>query len=208
MVVKLVILETIEIDGETLLGRTKADITIDDPKLSRRHAALRGVEGGLEVEDLGSSNGTIVAGKRIEAAVRLTNGERLKVGDTTCEVQLEAQDEPTSLDVSPPNLGATVIEPSEPPPRDGGICSRAPAPQRFSAGGSTTHRCANHVLMGSRARTYGSARKVTPSSRPAGIGIRTQRYPDRRHGRAHAFRPATVGFPYPQAGGRPGSSIA
>ena len=39
---------------------------LDDERLSRQHARLRAVPGGLVVTDLGSRNGTYVAGTRIE----------------------------------------------------------------------------------------------------------------------------------------------
>ncbi len=119
--------ETIEIDGERVIGRSNADITIEDPKLSRRHAALRPVEGGLEVTDLGSLNGTMVGDERITETVRLTAGERLRLGDTTARVEVEAASEPTQLDQATAGLGATVIASSE-PTAAAPVADAAPAP--------------------------------------------------------------------------------
>ena len=69
------------VDGELILGREhgSADLVIDDPGVSRRHARVVTDAGGVIVEDLGSSNGTYVNGERIETA-RLTSGDRLQVG--------------------------------------------------------------------------------------------------------------------------------
>ena len=136
--VKLVLLtgprggETIEIDGECVIGRSNADITIEDPKLSRRHAVIRPVEGGVEVEDLGSLNGTTVDGQPITAPVRLTGGERLKLGDTTAEFELEVRDQPTRLDRTGAELGATVIELS-PERRAGQATAIGPTPDADTA---------------------------------------------------------------------------
>src|SRR3954451_16851354 len=55
------------VDGELILGREhgSADIVIDDPGVSRRHARVLANGGGVIVEDLGSSNGTYVNAERI-----------------------------------------------------------------------------------------------------------------------------------------------
>jgi len=59
------------LDGEvTALGRhPDSDIFLDDITVSRRHAAVRRtVEGGYEVADVGSLNGTYVDHRRVETA--------------------------------------------------------------------------------------------------------------------------------------------
>lgn len=84
----------LEIDGEryplmgalTVLGRDdQADIILDDPGVSRRHAELRVTTDGphtvVAVRDLGSTNGTFVNGERITSS-HLTNGDQLTVGRT------------------------------------------------------------------------------------------------------------------------------
>ena len=54
---------------EIILGRDPgADLLIDSPDVSRRHARLMKTEQGYQIEDLGSSNGTFVNGERIAAA--------------------------------------------------------------------------------------------------------------------------------------------
>jgi predicted component of type VI protein secretion system len=76
----------IEPTSDTLIGRVEADVALDDPKISRRHAILRSGQRGIEIEDLSSTNGTWVNGQRIEARVLLTAGDLVKVGDTRLEV--------------------------------------------------------------------------------------------------------------------------
>jgi predicted component of type VI protein secretion system len=95
MTAKLVVTEgpsagrEIDLDQEVVLGREGVAFTIDDSELSRRHAAVRPVSGGYEVEDLGSLNGTYVNGKKIEGATRISGGDTLKLGQTV--VRLEAE---------------------------------------------------------------------------------------------------------------------
>jgi pSer/pThr/pTyr-binding forkhead associated (FHA) protein len=78
----------VEVTAMLVLGRQAADLRIDDPEVSRRHAALRPADDGLEIEDLGSLNGTWVNGTRIQGAVRLAAGDRVQLGDTSFEVRL------------------------------------------------------------------------------------------------------------------------
>jgi two-component system, NtrC family, response regulator AtoC len=61
------------------VGRaTTADVVIEDTSLSRLHAAFRLVGEHVEVEDLASSNGTVLRGTKIAPGHR----ERLAVGDS------------------------------------------------------------------------------------------------------------------------------
>lgn len=95
MTAKLVVTEgpsagrEIDLDQEVVLGREGVAFTIDDSELSRRHAAVRPVSGGYEVEDLGSLNGTYVNGKKIEGATRIAGGDTLKLGRTVVRVEAE-----------------------------------------------------------------------------------------------------------------------
>jgi hypothetical protein len=64
----------------TSIGRhPDADIFLDDVTVSRRHAELHRVDGGMLVRDLGSLNGSYVDGERVEERV-LTSGEELQIG--------------------------------------------------------------------------------------------------------------------------------
>jgi len=78
---------TVEIAGELLIGRADADLTLDDAEVSRRHAIVRQAAGRLQVEDLGSSNGTFVDGTRITAPTALDDGARLTIGTTELVVE-------------------------------------------------------------------------------------------------------------------------
>lgn len=76
--------------GEHLVGRDPAcTVWIDSGDVSRRHARIRvaGEKTTLEVtiEDLASTNGTFVVGKRIDGPVRLSHGDRIRVGRETLD---------------------------------------------------------------------------------------------------------------------------
>lgn len=69
--------------GTTVFGRSSssADIVLDDPGVSRRHFEIT-VSGARAVAtDLGSTNGTLLDGRRI-TSVTLTDGAALTAGDT------------------------------------------------------------------------------------------------------------------------------
>src|SRR4029079_16250015 len=58
-----------------VIGRDEGcNLVLDDSKVSRRHAYLQEIDGGVEVGDLGSSNGTFVNGRRLERPVNLAAG--------------------------------------------------------------------------------------------------------------------------------------
>ncbi|MCA9670441.1 MAG: GGDEF domain-containing protein [Myxococcales bacterium] len=67
------------------LGRDdSATITLDDPGISRLHAAIRrDAEGLYHVEDLGSRNGTAVNGRALLAPRQLERGDKIALGLNT-----------------------------------------------------------------------------------------------------------------------------
>lgn len=67
--------------GVRTLGRaTGADFSLDAALVSRIHCRLTATpNGGLEVRDLDSTNGTFVNGKRVQSA-QLSSGDRIQVG--------------------------------------------------------------------------------------------------------------------------------
>jgi len=62
-----------------------SDVPLLDPTVSRRHASLVADESGIELNDLGSSNGTFVNGQRVEHA-RITPGDVLTFGKISFNV--------------------------------------------------------------------------------------------------------------------------
>jgi hypothetical protein len=74
-------------EGEALLGSaTDNDIVLRVPGVSRRHARLRRIPGGIEVLDRESKNHLFVAGQQVRRAV-LTPGLRVQVGAAWLEIE-------------------------------------------------------------------------------------------------------------------------
>src|SRR5215216_700447 len=71
-------------DGETSMGRSSGSTIVlkSDDYASGRHAQLTRHGGLLYVEDLGSTNGTFVNGRKTVGATPLRNGDTVRVGST------------------------------------------------------------------------------------------------------------------------------
>jgi pSer/pThr/pTyr-binding forkhead associated (FHA) protein/S1-C subfamily serine protease len=72
---------------ELVIGRQDADLLLEDPQVSRRHAVVRAIDGELEVEDLGSANGTFVNGARVDEPHRLSAGDEIAIGPVVLEAR-------------------------------------------------------------------------------------------------------------------------
>ena len=71
-----------------VIGRGRgADLVIHEPTISRAHAAVGFRAGGFFVQDLGSTNGTFLNGKRRERA-DLDDGDEIQMGRLLLRVQL------------------------------------------------------------------------------------------------------------------------
>src|SRR4051795_6606910 len=80
-----------DIAGSSVIGRDPSSgIVLDDPEASRRHASVSAEGDAITVEDLGSTNGTYVAGERIEGSRRISSGDRIRIGTTVMEVRVAA----------------------------------------------------------------------------------------------------------------------
>jgi pSer/pThr/pTyr-binding forkhead associated (FHA) protein len=77
----------VDIVEEIVIGREDSDLDIDDLELSRRHAIVRRFANRLQVEDLGSTNGTFVDGNRIAEPTLLGGGAEIKIGTTVLVVE-------------------------------------------------------------------------------------------------------------------------
>lgn len=82
-------------DGAYAVGRSaQCQVSLDDPLVSRRHALFEVGPGGATVQDLGSRNGVIVNGQRIDGKVQLSVGDRILIGSQ--ELTLLAAHDATS----------------------------------------------------------------------------------------------------------------
>ena len=85
--------------GDVFLGRAEdCDVRIDDPSMSRRHAVLH-VGERVELEDLGSRNGTRLRGAQLTAGkrVQIGAGDVMSLGSTVVVLQSAPGDRPRRI---------------------------------------------------------------------------------------------------------------
>jgi pSer/pThr/pTyr-binding forkhead associated (FHA) protein len=75
-------------EGELVIGRSSyCSLVLEHVSVSRVHASLRIRGERIELQDLGSSNGTFVGGKRIKEPTLVQPGDAIKIG--TLELVIE-----------------------------------------------------------------------------------------------------------------------
>ncbi len=77
-------------EGENLIGRVTppAQIQLDGIKVSKKHCLLRLDGMVMKIDDLKSSNGLFVNGKKVESAM-LKERDRLVIGEFVLEVAVK-----------------------------------------------------------------------------------------------------------------------
>ncbi len=77
--------------GAVTVGRGRGcQLRLDDPAVSTEHFRVSAPAGkGPVIEDLGSTNGTLLNGRRIEGAVELSYGDRINAGSTILRFYIE-----------------------------------------------------------------------------------------------------------------------
>ena len=74
-------IKTYRFGRRILVGRSpNADLRLEDPSVSRLHARIELRDEGVFVEDLGSRNGTIVEGNRVDGPRPLSVDDEIAVG--------------------------------------------------------------------------------------------------------------------------------
>ncbi len=111
---------TLRADDELIvLGRGSAQLPLTDQTISRRHAELQRVDGGWNIHDLNSANGTYLNGVRLQKPARLKHGDQIRVGSTLMVYSgdegvqqysgASIPDDLVTLDAGSPNLDAAVV---------------------------------------------------------------------------------------------------
>lgn len=78
-------------DGPNIVGRGRdCDVRLDDPMTSRRHAKIQ-VGDSVEISDLGSSNGVLVADSPVQVST-LQPGETAQLGDSVIAVDVRRRE--------------------------------------------------------------------------------------------------------------------
>ncbi len=93
-------------EGESVIGRgAEVTIRVNDRKVSRTHARLRRCGEVVTLEDLGSSNGTWLNARRVQARETLTVGDVLALGGATLRFSVSEEEPPASV-----SLGVELVE--------------------------------------------------------------------------------------------------
>lgn len=116
-------------DAPLVIGRDEsADVRVDDKKVSRRHASFKILDGDPWVEDLGSSNGIRLNGKKIDKRTRFGPGDQVRVGSFQVSLKGKAEDTASSVFDGPDRaqlrskpvvekIGASSVQPEPRPPK-------------------------------------------------------------------------------------------
>lgn len=88
--------------GSNILGRGHdCGLRIDDPRLSRHHARLLHDGGSLIIEDLGSTNGVLVNGERVQGRKALVSGDTVVCGPCVFTVTLDPTQKASASELLP-----------------------------------------------------------------------------------------------------------
>lgn len=99
--------------GVNTIGREMADVVLADPTVSRKHAQVTLNNGSLLVEDLGSTNGTFVAGRPVRPGESVTAyaGDQLRFGNVQLTLSLPGGAErPADAPAAAPVGAAPAVE--------------------------------------------------------------------------------------------------
>jgi pSer/pThr/pTyr-binding forkhead associated (FHA) protein len=112
--------QRVALSGPIEIGREAgAGLLLSDELVSRRHARLTPVQGGVTVEDLGSRNGTFINGDELHAPAMATAGDQILVGVSVLQVRTADQirERPSAVLPVPPALATPQRNPDYLPPQ-------------------------------------------------------------------------------------------
>jgi len=102
---------------ELYLGRdTQNDIVVPEAEVSRRHARLIRNGDVYIIEDLGSTNGTFINGKRLDAPHALRPGDEVQLGPNVIFVYERVADPNATVVVQAPTIQAAAQRAAQTPP--------------------------------------------------------------------------------------------
>jgi len=138
-------------EGPWIIGRDPAcEVEISDDRASRRHARLISTEQGLVIEDLASSNGTVLDGRSIQGRAPFPRRSTLKIGDV-----LIRSKKPTGKPIHKPTKSI------------GGIRSKDPVTVETSSS-SKTQESENGMNHAKQTRPPRASRTSRKETRPVG----------------------------------------
>ncbi|MEU6233637.1 FHA domain-containing protein [Kitasatospora sp. NPDC047058] len=148
-----------ELDHEPLLvGRgTACQIQLLNPRLSRRHAQVSRTDGHTTVEDLSSTNGTRVNGRRVLRKQQLHSGDVLDFGPLEVHYEEPLVEAPTQPHAdTPAPEAATVVRDNPVSPRPG---DRATRPKAGAQGAAPEDAAAREAAAQAATAPQETARK-------------------------------------------------
>ena len=91
-------------------------VQLSAPEVSKRHAILQKNPQGWSIRDLGSRNGLLVNGSRVQEAL-LRNGDKLMIGPYTLVFELDGSPHTPiiEIDLSPDAISQTMTSPRRQP---------------------------------------------------------------------------------------------
>ena len=102
--------QRVSVVAQLTVGRAGTDLELSDVEVSRHHAVLRTLEtGALEVEDLGSTNGTWIDNRRVSGRAVLAPGAELRIGSTVMRQAAAPAPQPVT-----PAVGGPFGDPGPP----------------------------------------------------------------------------------------------
>lgn len=125
------------LDDSMVVGRDAGcDVSIESVRLSRRHAEFALTPQGVSVRDLGSRNGVVINGSRVEHAI-LEPTDRVLLGDVSVTIGIARATQSTpvvaSSAVEPATHSSAPTVPSR-APDTAPVALDSPATRRFSTG--------------------------------------------------------------------------
>jgi pSer/pThr/pTyr-binding forkhead associated (FHA) protein len=133
------------------------DVRLDDPHVSRAHAALQRRDGAVYVQDLGSSGGTFVNGNR-------TTSAELRQGDVVAFATVRAR-----FEAGAPVTDETQAMPTQAMPRPGGMAPGGPTPGGLPQAGAMPAQGRIPSVQDGAPRA-GPAQGATPNAEAAPYG--------------------------------------
>src|SRR6187551_251332 len=148
---------------EITIGRVSGnDIVLAKGNISKRHTRLTKKDGGMEIADLKSTNGTYVNGRKIAGPTNVAASDRIYVGDFLIGLD-GAVAEPGGLHSPASTTSASrrlpVPPPPPPPARGGSSASHLPDEETSTGGGEEDEALA--------ARPPRAGRPIPPPPPPA-----------------------------------------
>jgi hypothetical protein len=162
--------------GETVVGRDiGCSLRFNDRAVSRRHLRFVRKADVVFVEDLDSSNGTLVNGERVTGSTRVHDGDEIAIGGRTMVVRMQVAPVPEPITLS---LGDVSDSRDSAPPRDWttAVSPTAGSQQRCPRCGAQVN--ATDDACGTCEYEWGEFRPMTPTLQGANPLSR------RRHERA------------------------